>query len=104
MAVIRVGALDLDAVHHTATVNLEGQARRLSLTLTEFRLLMHMAHSPRRVFTRAELVDACLAGGDALERTVDSHLSKMRKKLEAAGALGMLGGVRGLGYRLAPDQ
>ncbi|OZA75258.1 MAG: hypothetical protein B7X77_07515, partial [Caulobacter sp. 39-67-4] len=38
--------------------------------------------------------------GDALERTVDSHLSKLRRKLETAGATGFLESVRGVGYRL----
>lgn len=99
--VVRVGPLEIDPLSHMAAVTSDLGAQTLNLTLTEFRLLLHMARSPTRVFTRSELVDACLSGGDALERTVDSHLSKLRKKLEAAGALNMLGGVRGLGYRLA---
>jgi two-component system, OmpR family, response regulator AdeR len=40
---------------------------------------------------------------DALERTVDSHISNLRKKLEAAGSGPILAGVRGIGYRLAGD-
>ncbi len=73
----------------------------MALTLTEFRILAHMARSPARVFTRSELVDACLPGSDALDRTVDSHVSKLRRKLEQAGAIGLLPGVRGIGYRLS---
>mgnify|MGYP002775049373 FL=1 len=103
-SVARAGPLDVDPVNHTATVNAPDGPRRLTLTLTEFRLLLHMAQAPMRLYTRAELLDACLSGGDALERTVDSHLSKLRKKLEAAGAPGMLSNVRGLGYRLLGDQ
>ncbi|MGH1559551.1 winged helix-turn-helix domain-containing protein [Caulobacter segnis] len=38
---------------------------------------------------------------DALERTVDSHVSNLRRKLEAAGAVGFVVNVRGVGYRLA---
>jgi two-component system response regulator AdeR len=53
-----------------------------------------------RVFERSELVDACLPEGEALDRTVDSHVSNLRRKLAAAGADGMLVGVRGVGYRL----
>ncbi|MFX5705540.1 winged helix-turn-helix domain-containing protein, partial [Acinetobacter baumannii] len=37
---------------------------------------------------------------DALERTVDSHVSKLRKKLEEQGILQMFINVRGVGYRL----
>ncbi|NLS18725.1 DNA-binding response regulator, partial [Rhizobium sp. P40RR-XXII] len=33
-------------------------------------------------------------------RTVDSHMSKLRKKLDAAGVGDLLNGVRGVGYRL----
>jgi two-component system, OmpR family, response regulator AdeR len=77
------------------------EAKPLALTLTEFRILAHMARSPGKVFARSELVDACLPGSEALDRTVDSHVSKLRKKLEHAGAHGLLPGVRGIGYRLS---
>ena len=59
-----------------------------------------MARAPTKVFSRSELVDACLPGGDALDRTVDSHVSNLRKKLEQADVAGMLAVVRGVGYRL----
>ncbi|NDW04494.1 response regulator [Jiella pacifica] len=94
--VLRVGELSIDLDAYQASL---GDAP-LALTLTEFRILAHMARSPTKVFTRSELVDACLPGSDALDRTVDSHLSKLRKKLEQAGAQGLLPGVRGVGYRL----
>lgn len=99
--IIRVGKLEIDVESHLVSVHEGERATHLALTLTEFRILVHMARAPLRVFSRGELVDACLPGADALDRTVDSHLSKLRKKLEAAGAAGLLGGVRGVGYRLA---
>ena len=101
-ALLRVAGLIVDMNAHSASLqmgNEPGQA--LSLTLTEFRLLSFMARSPHKVFSRAELLDACLPPeGEAIERTVDSHVSKLRKKLEAAGGPGWLEGVRGVGYRL----
>jgi len=100
---LRVDGLEVDLVSHTARLTAAEGARPapLDLTLTEFRLLAHMARHASRVFTRGELQDACLPeDGDALERTVDSHLSKLRRKLEAAGATGFLESVRGVGYRL----
>ena len=69
--------------------------------MTEFRLLAHLARTPTKAFSRSELVDACLPGSDALDRTIDSHLNKLRKKLEQAGGEGMLTSIRGIGYRLA---
>ncbi len=99
--ILRVGDLAIDLDAYQASLGAGTEAIRLALTLTEFRILAHMARSPARVFTRSELVDACLPGSDALDRTVDSHVSKLRRKLEQAGAIGLLPGVRGIGYRLS---
>ncbi|MDH7801874.1 MULTISPECIES: response regulator [unclassified Rhizobium] len=102
-AVVRVGPLTIDLDSYQARLEKDGDVRPLMLTLTEFRLLAHLARTPSKAFTRSELVDACLPGSDALDRTVDSHLSKLRKKLDQAGAEGMLASIRGIGYRLAVD-
>lgn len=99
--VLRVGDLSIDLDGYRASFGAGSMAKPLPLTLTEFRILAHMARNPGKVFSRSELVDACLPGSDALDRTVDSHLSKLRKKLEQAGAHGLLPGVRGIGYRLS---
>jgi two-component system response regulator AdeR len=98
---LRVGDLSIDLDGYQASFGTGSGTKPLALTLTEFRILAHMARNPGKVFTRSELVDACLPGSDALDRTVDSHLSKLRKKLEQAGAHGLLPGVRGIGYRLS---
>lgn len=101
---LRVGALEIDFDSHNVEVIGTSGTISLNLTLTEFRLLVHMARTPNRVFARGELVDACLPDGDALERTVDSHLSKLRRKLADAGADGMLVNIRGVGYRLGAER
>lgn len=98
--VLRLGRLEIDLESYVARSLAAGRDEKLPLTLTEFRILAHMARSPMRVFTRSELADACLTGNDVLERTVDSHLSKLRRKLESAGVGEVLQGVRGVGYRL----
>lgn len=98
--IMRVGALLIDMNAHTVTVETREGRQNLNLTRTEFRLLVHMAQSPNRVFDRGELVDACLPEGDAVDRTVDSHISKLRRKLIDAGVHDQLIGVRGVGYRL----
>jgi len=91
--VLRVGPVEIDTAGHIVRVG----DQDIALTLTEFRLLAHMARSPTRVFARGELVDACMPGSDALDRTVDSHVSKLRRKLQQAGAPNMPEGVRGVG-------
>lgn len=97
---LRLGPLSVDPQAIRAVV--EGAAGQvtLDLTPTEFRILAHMAAAPGRAFARADLVDTCLPEGEALDRTVDSHVSNLRRKLSAAGAEGLLTGVRGVGYRL----
>lgn len=69
------------------------------LTTTEFKLLTWLVRYPRKVCSREELLNARLPGGDTLGRTVDSHISKLRKKLEQAGLYGVPESIRGMGYR-----
>lgn len=102
-AILRIGMIEIDTVCYMVDVNHGHANHRLDLTLTEYRLLEHMARAPRRVFSRAELVDACMPESDALERTVDSHVSNLRRKLAEAGAVGHCVVVRGVGYRLLAE-
>ncbi|MDN4060252.1 response regulator [Massilia sp. YIM B02769] len=97
--VIRAAQLAIDLGKHEASAQLDGRELALPLTLTEFRLLAHLARAPRKVFSRSELLTHCLPEGDTLERTVDSHISKLRRKLEDAGVTGIPENVRGVGYR-----
>ncbi|WOA50946.1 response regulator [Dickeya solani] len=97
---LRTGIFQIDLENHEVVVELNGVGQPMELTLTEFRLIAHMARAPRRVFSREELLVSCLPEGDSLERTVDSHISKLRKKLERLGLSGVPSSVRGVGYRL----
>ena len=85
-------------------ITTEGGIVTLDLTTTEFRLLTCMARNPRKVFSRDELLSSCLPEGDALDRTVDSHISKLRKKLENCGLKGTPESIRGIGYRLGENK
>ncbi len=70
------------------------------LTSTEYKILLHLIRFPKRVFSRQEIMEHCLPEGDASERTVDSHISKLRKKIEQAGLALVPESIRGFGYRL----
>ena len=72
------------------------------LTPTEFRLLEALARHPGRVYSRSELVERLNRDGDlVLERTVDSHVKNLRKKIEDDPRdPRCLETVFGLGYRL----
>lgn len=85
---------------HSVYVRQHDKKIMLNLTLTEYKILLLMIDQPYKVFTRGELMNHCLPDSDALERTVDSHVSKLRKKLEEHGLQNMLINVRGVGYRL----
>jgi two-component system catabolic regulation response regulator CreB len=81
--------------------------RALELTRMEFDLLAELWDSQGRVYTRAELIDRVWGSGFAMtDRTIDSHIKSLRRKLEGAGAgEGVIQTVRGVGYRLAtPDD
>lgn len=97
--ILRVPPFVIDFEQHEVVAEIEGASHTLVLTLTEFKLLAQLARAPRRVFSRAELLATCLPEGDTLERTVDSHVSKLRKKLEDLGLAGIPVSIRGVGYR-----
>lgn len=74
----------------------------LDLTPMEFALLAHLARDPTRLFTKAELLrDVWAYRSFGHTRTVDAHASRLRRKLAAAGAQGLVVNRRGTGYALA---
>jgi len=77
---------------------MQGQA--LNLTPVEFRLLGKLAAQPGRVFSRQQLMDALYRDHRVVsERTVDSHVKNLRRKLAQAGP-DPIASVYGVGYRL----
>lgn len=71
------------------------------LAVREFDLAAYLAQEPRRVFTKQELLRDVWEVRTALRtRTVDSHASRLRRKLRAAGAGELVINVWGVGYRL----
>jgi two-component system catabolic regulation response regulator CreB len=74
----------------------------LELTRVEFDLLAEMAATPERVFARSELIDRIWGSGFAItDRTIDSHVKSLRRKVAAAGGPPQLiETVRGVGYRV----
>lgn len=96
----RVGDLELDPVRHEVSV--AGKARQL--TPSEFRLLRMLAGSPKKVFSRREIMqylwDSTYIGD---QRACDIHISNLRRKLEEDPANPRrIVTVRGVGYKLEP--
>lgn len=94
--VLTHGLLRVDAERHRCTVN--GAA--VDLTAKEFRLLSTLMSRPGHVMSRQRLLDE-VWGSDitVTERTIDTHLKRLREKLGGAGDL--IETVRGIGYRFA---
>lgn len=78
--------------------------RALDLTRTEFLLLATLARWPGRVYSRSQLLQAAWTGeADASERTVDSHVRNLRRKLAAADpGHEWIRSVYGVGFCLEP--
>jgi two-component system alkaline phosphatase synthesis response regulator PhoP len=96
---IQVDVLVIDLVARRVEVG--GQP--MHLTPTEFGLLCALAEQPGHALTREEMIEKGLGHGcEGLERTVDSHVKNLRRKLdEAGGAAHLVETVFGVGYRLA---
>lgn len=93
--VLRCGKLTLDAENHD--IRYDGQP--VSLTATEFRILQFLAARPGRVFSRDQIIDGALSRDAAIfDRTIDVHITALRRKLGAGGE--MIETVRGFGYKL----
>jgi two-component system phosphate regulon response regulator PhoB len=72
---------------------------------TEFRLLKHFLEHPGRVFSRDRLLDAVWAHDpDIDDRTVDVHIRRLRKALNAGGRADVIRTVRSAGYSLDAED
>jgi DNA-binding response OmpR family regulator len=94
---IEVGPLVVDTAARAARLD----GRDLGLRRIEFDLLAHLSREPQRVFARTELLRVVWGYRSAgVTRTLDSHASRLRRKLDPDGARRWVVCVRGVGYRL----
>jgi DNA-binding response OmpR family regulator len=95
--VLRAGPIEVDRA--TRRVNVFG--RPAALAGKEYELLLKLMSDPQRVFTKEELLRE-VWGFRSLgrTRTLDSHASRLRRKLEASGDERFVLNVWGVGYRL----
>lgn len=96
-AIVTVGDLVLDPLRLSAA----WKGLRVPLTVTEFMLLLALARRPGLVKTRDQLMEAAYPDRVSVtDRTIDSHVKRIRRKLEAAdAAFNGLESVYGAGYR-----
>jgi len=93
---LQVGPLAIDTAAHAASLH----GNRVELRRLEYELLLHLATDPQRVFSKHELLQAVWGYRSiGTTRTVDSHASRLRRKLGVAGERWIVN-VWGVGYRV----
>jgi two-component system OmpR family response regulator len=93
---LRHGPLSLDVEQHRCAWG----EREVELSATEFLLLHALLVAPARVYSRADLVERAYGHGHHItERTVDSHVRRIRRKFEPFG-VDPIETVYGVGYRM----
>lgn len=99
---LQVGDISID----TATREVLIKQQTVDLTAREFDLLLHFAQHPGRVFNRAQLLDQVWGyGHDGYEHTVNSHINRLRAKIEQDPAAPQcIVTVWGVGYKLSTPQ
>lgn len=95
---ISFGSLTVDRATRVVRVG----DQRVTLSKKEFALLLTLVGDPYKAFGKRELT-MLVWGWDAngRTRTLDTHVSRLRRKLTAAGAVGLVVNIRAFGYRLA---
>ncbi|MFF2101283.1 response regulator transcription factor [Streptomyces sp. NPDC058202] len=92
------GDLMLDAVRHVVSV----RGVRVELTPTEFRILAALIAASGGIVRRRELVRAAWPeGAQVHDNTLDQYLTRLRRKLRAAGSDRTIGTARGVGHHLS---
>ena len=99
--VVEYDGIAVDPRRHSARVG----ETPVALTPTEFRLLATMMREPGRTFTRAQLIDQVFGFDfDGFDRTVDVHVSSLRRKIERGGRKQRyVHTVYGVGYRFGNE-
>lgn len=93
--------LELEETSLHAVLN----GHKLDLTAVEFKLLQHLATHPGHIFSREQLMDRIYADRRIVsDRTIDSHIKKLRKKIEAATpGEDLIHSVYGVGYKFEAE-
>jgi DNA-binding response OmpR family regulator len=98
---LRIGDLNIDISKQKVWIQSGGEQTAVDLTSLELRLLLTMTRAPERVFTRDFLLQEVWGSGlSVTDRTVDTHIGHLRKKLSASAS--KIDTVIGTGYRFLP--
>ena len=101
-AVLSFDGLELDP----EKLKVARDGRPVSLTSSEYKILLALMSSPGRVFLREELLHHCYPNGEVvIDRVIDVHIGKLRQKIEDDPARPrFILTVRGHGYRFSDEE
>lgn len=99
-AVIRAGELEIDLDEYLVVWKNDP----LRLTPSEFDLLVTLARRPGQTFTREQLIDDLYGGAaSSVDRSIDSHIKNLRRKLMTVSGNNLIETVYGVGYRFVAE-
>jgi len=93
--IIRINDLEIDSEKYSVTY----QDNPIKLTPNEFRLLQLLANHAGQTLTREQILENLYGVASSFDRSIDSHIKNLRKKLEQAAKQNMIETVYGIGYR-----
>jgi len=95
--IIRTHGLEIDLAKHSVNFN----NNPIKLTPNEFKLLYLLASRPGQILTREQLLEDLHGVTSSTDRSADSHVKNLRKKLEMVSGESMIETVYGIGYRFS---
>jgi two-component system OmpR family response regulator len=97
---LQKGALRVDEDRYTAFWH----EKAIPLTATEFMLLSTLLKHPEKVYNREELMDGAYQDVTVSDRTIDSHIRRIRQKFADIGAASIIETMHGIGYKVGSCQ
>jgi two-component system response regulator RegX3 len=95
------GPLQMDLSQHSFTID----NKNVSLTNTEYQFLQLLMENPQRVFSRNQILEAIgVMKGIGSDHIVDTHASRLRKKIRENGGPEVIAVIRSVGFRLADPK
>jgi DNA-binding response OmpR family regulator len=99
--ILRVSDIELNTLEQTVRRN--GQT--LDLSPTEYRILEYLMHRPRAVVSKRELLEHLYDfNWQHHSNVIEAHVSNLRRKLDASGAIALIETLRHRGYRLSRQE
>lgn len=98
--ILRCGSLEMNLESY----HVQWHGTSVPLTATEFNLLETFLQYPKKVYTRDQLIGADIFKDIISDRTIDSHIRRLRQKFAAVGCDNIVETAYGFGYKLGTCQ